>query len=177
MITSSVSQRDRKTRNCLEGSTEPIVMVIGYGNDLRSDDGIGPQVAMIVAGWALPRVRSLPLHRLTPGLAQLIATVELSIFVDAYPASATQQVQVCPVEPCRSDIVTSHTSDPRVLLTLAQVLYGHHPQAWLIAVPATNFEPGNRFSSVAERGMAQALKQINYLIEHRHPLPDRAEAE
>lgn len=176
MIASSASEGDRKMQHVAQGETTPRVLVIGYGNDLRSDDGIGPQVATIVATWNLPRVRSLPLHQLTPELAQLLATVDLAIFVDAYPASNGQQVQVCPVEPCRSDLVTSHTSDPRVLLTLAQVLYGHHPQAWLIAVPAANFELGHRLSSVAQRGIHQALEQINDLLESRQLMPDRAGA-
>jgi len=119
-------------------------------------------------------VRSLPLHQLTPELAQLLATVDLVIFVDTYPASTVQQVQVCAVEPCRSDLVTSYTNDPRVLLTLAQIFYGHRPQAWLIAVPAANFELGNRLSSVAQRGIAQALEQVNALLDYGHPMPDKA---
>ena len=38
-------------------------IVIGYGNDLRSDDGIGPRVANEVEAWGLPNVK---LRRLPP---------------------------------------------------------------------------------------------------------------
>ena len=41
--------------------TEP-TLIIGYGNTLRSDDGVGPRLAQTVADWRLPGVRSLALH-------------------------------------------------------------------------------------------------------------------
>jgi hydrogenase maturation protease len=41
-------------------------LVIGYGNSLRGDDGIGIKVAQIVADWHLPKVRSLKLNKTTP---------------------------------------------------------------------------------------------------------------
>ncbi len=37
-------------------------LVVGYGNSLRSDDGIGMRIAEIVASWHLPEVRSLSPH-------------------------------------------------------------------------------------------------------------------
>ncbi len=42
------------------------VLVIGYGNTLRSDDGAGKRVAELVAEWQLLNVRSLLVHQLTP---------------------------------------------------------------------------------------------------------------
>ena len=59
------------------------ILVIGYGNSLRSDDGAGCRVADIVASWDLPYVRSLTVHQLTPELAEPIAQSDLTIFVDA----------------------------------------------------------------------------------------------
>jgi hydrogenase maturation protease len=59
------------------------ILVIGYGNSLRSDDEAGCRVADLVASWELPYVRSLTVHQLTPELAEPIAQSELTIFVDA----------------------------------------------------------------------------------------------
>lgn len=33
------------------------IVVIGVGNDYRSDDGVGPVVARSIAGWGLPGIR------------------------------------------------------------------------------------------------------------------------
>jgi hydrogenase maturation protease len=148
-------------------------LVIGYGNTLRSDDGIGQIVAQKIANCHLPEVRSLYLHQLTPELAVDIAEVELVIFVDATLAAIAQRlagseiapdVRVSRLQPLSSIEIRSHTSDPRMLLNLAQTLYNHCPQAWWVTIPGENFELGDKISPLARRGMAQALKQIDSLI-------------
>lgn len=139
-------------------------LVIGYGNTLRSDDGIGPIIAKKIANAHLPGVRSLYLHQLTPELALDIAEVELVIFVDATLVAIAPDVRVSPLQPLSSIEIASHQSDPRMLLTLAQTLYNHCPKAWWIAVPGENFELGETISPLARRGMIQALRQIDSLI-------------
>ncbi len=57
--------------------------MIGYGNTLRSDDGVGPRVAMAVASWGWPGLKAIAVHQLTPELAEPLAAAELAIFVDA----------------------------------------------------------------------------------------------
>ncbi len=139
-------------------------LVIGYGNTLRNDDGAGQVVAEKVANWNVPGLRSLCLHQLYPELATEMAEVELVIFVDVYPAATTQPVKVSPLEPLSSNLIRSHFSDPRVLLNLTQSLYSCCPEAWWILIPGENFEVGDRLSSVAEKGVSQALIQIRNLI-------------
>ena len=55
-------------------------LVIGYGNEPRGDDAIGPQVAQCVSAWSRPEVVGLAVHQLTPELAALLADVESRIF-------------------------------------------------------------------------------------------------
>jgi hypothetical protein len=75
------------------------VLVIGYGNTLRGDDGVGYQVAETVAEWQLPQVRSIAVHQLLPELAADIAEVDLVIFVDAVVATAPakQDITITPI--------------------------------------------------------------------------------
>lgn len=63
----------------------PSFLIIGYGNELRSDDGVGQRVSDTVATWKLPNVRALSVFQLTPELTENLATVNVAIFVDAYP--------------------------------------------------------------------------------------------
>ena len=58
-------------------------LVIGYGNELRRDDGLGPQAARAVAGWGMPGVLALSCHQLTPELAEIVADAEEALFIDA----------------------------------------------------------------------------------------------
>ena len=70
-----------------------------------------------------------------------------------------------PLEPAIARSSPGHISDPRFLLALARVAYGHCPRAWSITVPAPDLALGERLSPTAERGMGDALRQIAMLIE------------
>ena len=59
------------------------LLVIGYGNTLRSDDGVGPKVADAVAALALIGVRALACPLLTPELADPVSQARVAVFVDA----------------------------------------------------------------------------------------------
>ncbi|MEA5575670.1 hydrogenase maturation protease [Anabaena sp. UHCC 0451] len=139
-------------------------MVIGYGNELRGDDAIGQQVAKAIKYWCLSSVQSLAVHQLTPELAEHLANAELAIFVDACINSQSNEVQVKSLLPSDSNTINGHTSDPRSLLALSQVLYGNCPPAWLITVPGINFELSDRISPTAEKGIAIALVKIIQIL-------------
>lgn len=142
-----------------------IVTVIGYGNDLRNDDGIGQRVANAIACWHLSTVKSLAVHQLTPELATTLANTELAIFVDACLTSENSQVQVQSLLPSCFIGNSSHLGDPRSLLALTSVIYGHCPLAYLVTVPGVNFELGDRLSSIAETGVVIALLKIIQLLD------------
>ena len=59
------------------------LLVIGYGNTLRGDDGVGPRVAEAVGELNLPGVHTLICPLLTPELANPISRAGKVIFVDA----------------------------------------------------------------------------------------------
>jgi hydrogenase maturation protease len=138
------------------------VVVIGYGNELRSDDGVGQRVADLVKTWELPNVYSLSVQQLTPEIVEILANVDIAIFVDAH--SGIEQLQVSTLEPAYGAMTMGHISNPRMLLAIAQELYSSYPQTWLISIPAYNFFLGNYLSPVTEAGINDALRQIEYLI-------------
>lgn len=141
------------------------ILVVGYGNLLRSDDGIGQQIAKTIEGWGMPNVQTIAAHQLTPELAEILANFDIVIFVDACSISDYQDIQVERIEPSHSNSLMGHTGDPRSLLALSQVLYDCAPEAWWITVPGASFEVGDRLSSVAEGNIEIALQQINDLMQ------------
>lgn len=139
--------------------TKPLTyLVIGYGNSLRGDDGVGQLVAEKVAQWDLPNLRSLGVHQLTPELGVEIAQVEVVIFVDA--ATSVEEVTVETLQPQAETGDLAHASNPHSLLLLSQVLYNHCPVAYRVLIPAVNFDFGEQLSLVTQTGMAQALREI-----------------
>ena len=142
-------------------------LIIGYGNSLRSDDGIGERVADIVASWHLPEVRSLSRFQLTPELAQDLAKVDLVIFVDACRGTEIETIELKSLQPLNSINIRSHFSDPRAILSLTQALYNKCPEAWLLVVPGANFQLGDSLSSTGKKGVAEALIEIKNFLRDR----------
>jgi hydrogenase maturation protease len=147
----------------LPGARDKIV-VIGYGNSLRTDDGVGPRVATAVALWELPGLVSIAVHQLTPELVELLALAELAIFVDARLASSRETVEILPLEFSAERGIYGHDCDPRSLLALARAMHGRTPRSWLVTVPATNFSLGEGLSRTASHGAEQALERIAVLV-------------
>jgi hydrogenase maturation protease len=137
-------------------------LVIGYGNTLRGDDGVGQKIATIVAEWNLPGVRSHSVHQLTPELALDIAQSQLVIFVDAAVQSKLEVKQLFLDENQSQSL--GHSSNPYTLLSLAKILYNHVPLAYWILVPGVNFAFSEEFSEVTYQAMLQALEEIKLLL-------------
>ncbi|MBH8577773.1 hydrogenase maturation protease [Nostocaceae cyanobacterium CENA369] len=137
------------------------LIVIGYGNELLSDDSIGQRVAKALH---LSNGKSIAVHQLTPELAEVLADTELAVFIDACLATKTSQVQIQLLSPESLNVIAGHTADPRSLLALTKALYGYCPQAWWVTVPGANFELGENLSPLAEQGIEIAIDKINHLI-------------
>jgi hydrogenase maturation protease len=137
-------------------------LVIGYGNTLRGDDGVGPRVAEAIERLALPGVRALVCPMLTPELADPISRAHTVIFVDA-AVDAPQEVQLRKLEPSDSSQLMAHAADPRTMLALSRDVFGHTPQAWWLTIPAETLDFREELSPKAQRGFAEAVEKIQTL--------------
>jgi hydrogenase maturation protease len=143
-----------------------LAVVIGYGNELRGDDAVGPWVARAVAGWGLPDVLALDVPQLTPELAEPLARAHRAVFVDARE-SAWEVVQVRSLRPNCTPALLAHSSDPVALLALTQAVFGRYPLAWEVSIPALNFALGEGLSPVARRGADEAIRHLARLVQTR----------
>jgi hydrogenase maturation protease len=138
------------------------ILIIGYGNTLRGDDGVGPRVAEAVEKLRLPNVRTLICQQLSPEHADPISRAETVIFVDA-AVDAPKEVQLRPLAPGPTSQLMAHAADPRTMLALARDVFGHAPKAWWLTIPAVNLEFSEELSPEAQRGCEDAVKQIQKL--------------
>jgi hydrogenase maturation protease len=146
------------------------ILIIGYGNSLRCDDGVGCYLAELIALKSWPRVQALAVHQLTPELAPQIAQADKVIFIDAVHHAAIAQVVVQTLEPQENYTGLDHTGNPSYLLALAQNLYGHSPPGFWVMVPARDFEFGERFSAVTAQAIPAALDRIFALISEENEM-------
>jgi hydrogenase maturation protease len=141
------------------------ILLIGYGSPLRSDDAVGQRIAETIATWGMPNVESIAVHQLTPELIEKLAHTDVAIFVDAYPASSWQAVQVRPLPSASAGVSLGHWCEPQTLLSMTQALYGCQPSSWQVMVPGANFQLGDELSAIAAQGMEVALQDIERLIQ------------
>jgi hydrogenase maturation protease len=128
------------------------ILIIGYGNPLRSDDGAGQKVAEAFFGHN--EIEAIATHQLTPELAETIAQFEEIYFVDAAPI---QTLKIQSITANINDLEFGHFVDPKTLLNLTETLYHQSPQAYLVLIPAINFELGETFSPLTQIGIAEAI--------------------
>lgn len=146
----------------MSGTHPSKLLVLGYGNTLRSDDGVGPLVAETIAGLDLPGVETLIAGLLTPELADPISRTSTVVFVDA-AIDAPREVQLRPCAPAESSQIMAHAADPKTMLALARDVFGHVPQAYLLTIPVENLGIGEELSSFAKAGMDRAIELIRNL--------------
>lgn len=138
------------------------VLVIGYGNTLRGDDGVGPRVAEAVGALRLPGVRTLVCQQLSPEHAAPISLAQTVIFVDA-AVDAPREVQLRRLTPNDSSQLLAHAADPRTMLALSRDVFGHVPQAWWLTIPAVKLDFSEELTPEAQRGLAEAVEKIQAL--------------
>jgi hydrogenase maturation protease len=154
-----------------DGIAKRCILVIGYGNTLRGDDAVGQHVALAISNWKVPGLTVTAVHQLAPDLAVPLSSAELAIFVDAKLACERDVVEVQMLAPSSAAGLAGHTSDPRALLSLALAVFGRHPRAWHVTVPAVDFSFREGLSAIASRGAADALAQIAALIDAEDHCP------
>jgi len=141
-------------------------LIIGYGNDLRGDDAVGPKVAMTIASWHLASVKSLAVNQLMPELAAEMVKADYVIFVDACGRRCAPTIQLDPIVPDKKTLahctepLLNHACEPSALVALTQFLYDRHPQAWWLQIPTECHELGQSLSNTAQRGVDRALRTI-----------------
>lgn len=138
------------------------LLVIGYGNDLRGDDGVGPRAAEAVAAWSLPGVRAIACRQLVPELAEALARCGRVVFVDA-AVGPFRSARLRALHPGPSGALAWHGGGPEGLLELSRAAYGRVPPALLLTIPAADLGFGSGLSPLARLGLRRALALLRGL--------------
>jgi len=142
------------------------LLVVGYGNELRRDDGVGAKVAAAIAERNLPGVYAIACHQLTPELTESIASATHVVFVDG-ALNTDGSVKCCEIEPDENSQVMTHATNPRSLLALAKQAFGRCPPASWLTIPVQDVDFGEELSPLARQGLEIALEKIRLLAETR----------
>ena len=146
----------------------PTSLILGFGNPLRSDDGVGSKAAAALE----PELSSQELlviaaHQLTPEMAESVARSSRVLFLDATHTGVPGEIRcqrICR-EKVRRDpefqpVNVSHDLAPSALLELAVRYFHAEPDAWLLTVTGDNFALGESFSPAVEAAWDAYLDRI-----------------
>lgn len=144
------------------------MLVIGYGNDLRTDDAAGRHVATAIAADAPDHVEVRSVVQLTPEVAAELTGRRLVVFVDA--AVDVEEVRVEHLDPRDTPPVTTHHLDPRGLLALRRHLGGPPPgQVVCVSVPAHDLQVGTTLTPATQASVDDATRRILALVATERP--------
>jgi hydrogenase maturation protease len=136
------------------------VLIIGYGNPLRGDDGLGWRAAeQLALEWA--EAETLTCQQLTPELAEPISRAARVVFIDAAAQGAPGAVHEQPLRPdAAAPAAFTHHINPGTLLALSEKLYGHLPEAALFSVAGASFDFGQALSPAVEAALPELVRQV-----------------
>ena len=146
-----------------------MILVIGYGNPLCGDDGIGPHVVERIAAEAHdatdPPIEYLALRQLTPELVEPISRAETVIFVDAAVGTPPGQIACAELSASLSKVDSSpgaftHHVNAVMLVESARFLYNQCPTAYLYTVTGESFDVGSSFSPTVELAVPRLLDEL-----------------
>ncbi len=145
------------------------ILIIGYGNKLRSDDGIGPFVAEAIAeqnGWA-EGVETIACHQLTPDLADDCRGRDFVIFIDANCQLSPGQIEIQRLsDQPLPDNSLGHYCSPAEVLSWAKQLYDANPGGLVVSIGVASLDFGSELTSTANEAALKSVGILEDLIKH-----------
>ena len=133
------------------------VLLIGYGNPGRGDDGLGPALAAQIEVLGIQGLTVDIDYQLTVDHAALIAAHDLVVFADAMIGLAVP-FRMAMVDDAQPTSLGSHQVSPEAALSLASLLFGRAPPGWVLAIAGEEFgEVKEGLSISARKNLAGAV--------------------
>ncbi len=145
--------------------TTPRLVVLGWGNDARGDDGLGPLLLGRVAALDLAHVTTIEDFQLQIEHAMDLEAADLALFLDASVA-APVPFAFTETGPRDDTSHSSHALSPEAVLEVfARVLGREPPPAFVLAMRGEAFELGTGLGVAATEGLEAAWVFLRPLVE------------
>jgi len=136
--------------------SDPRILVLGYGNPGRGDDGLGPAVAVAIDQLGVRNVTAYDNYQLNIEDAMEVAEHDVVWFVDAAKTGPSPYA-VSALSPVGTVEFTSHIMRPQTVLAIAQQCYGKAPPAFLLGIRGYEFEFVEQLTPGATDNLGAAL--------------------
>ena len=141
-------------------------LIIGIGNPLRSDDGLGWIVAEQLSQDCEMDCDIHAVYQLTPELAQWMAAANLVVMIDASHVGEPGELCIrslsLPLSAQPSALGTHYTT-PEELAALTAAVYGRCPPVVVVSVTGADFSIGEQFSAIVARRLALVSASVRQI--------------
>jgi len=146
----------------------PRVLILGYGNPGRQDDGLGPAVAEQIDALGWPNVTAYENYQLNIEDALEVADHDVVWFVDA-ARSGPSPFAFEPLAPAASLEFTSHLVRPEAILAMAHQYYGATPKAFLLGIRGYEFEFAEGLTIAGTENLQIAVEMLKGRLSASQP--------
>jgi hydrogenase maturation protease len=143
--------------------TEARVLVLGYGNPGRQDDGLGPAAAALIDNMGWPGVTAFDNYQLNIENVLDVAEHDIVWFVDAAKTGPSPYA-VHRLAPSATLDFTSHLVRPETILAMAGHYFGKTPDAFLLAIRGYRFAFVEALTRQADDNLRSAATMLTERI-------------
>jgi hydrogenase maturation protease len=145
-----------------------MVLIVGYGNITREDDGAGLRLAEEIERRKLPGVEVRAAQQMHLELLEDAAAFDRILLLDA--TRKEMPLEIRPVtENAGASLPSSHTLDPSVLMGLWRSLYGEKLSLYVLAIPGERFDFGVEMSPRAAANVEKGRELVLRFIKESEP--------
>jgi len=140
------------------------VLIIGFGNPGRRDDGLGPALAAEMERLALPGVQVESCYQLNVEDAAAIAACNVVVFADAAVAG-TDRFYLHRLAPAREIGFCTHSVSPAAVLGLARELFAAPTEGFVLGIRGYEFDNfGEGLSAAARDNLSAAAAYLEIAL-------------
>ena len=152
------------------------ILVLGWGNPGRGDDGLGPACVAAIERIGLPGVQCEQDYQLQLEHAADVAEADLVLFVDA-ARHGPAPFFIEPVAPRARLGFTSHALDAEAVLAVAREAFGARAPAWRLGIRGEEFDGfRERLGDAARANLERAVAFVARALRAPHPAEALARA-
>ena len=152
----------------------PKILIYGYGNPGRQDDGLGIRLAEELDQWCtdnqLLHVSADTNYQLNVEDAAGLANYDLVIFADASRENI-QSISFDRLLPSAKTEFTMHAVSPAFILHLCHEIFNHKPEAYLLHIRGYEWEFMEEMTEGAVRNLFEAVNRVKqFILEYSNPI-------
>lgn len=144
------------------------ILIYGYGNPGRQDDGLGPALVAFVDEWLkeerMEHVTVDSNYQLQVEDVTLIHDKGFVIFVDASMDESVRDIKLERIKADPQSTFSMHAVSPQYILALCTKMYGQHPPAWLLHIRGYEWEFNHDLTRPARQNMGKGCETLREII-------------